>query len=313
MKYLIAATDNKYIEWQALVQIHNFKKYGLDKDLIYLIGYETKPSESMLKIAKHTGVRFYFYKDMRNARHYLPSICPHLIYQYLRSDYELIKQSSLRPINDRFMYLDPDVIFLKKPNFNQFLDNDTWYMSDTSSYLDTNYINSKGDDILDKMCEIVGIDKKLVEKNDKNAGGAQIIMKNPTDPRFWKKVEEDSVKLYDYMVTTAKKGEKYPIQSWTAEMWAILWNIWLSGNKTKIIKKMEFSWATDHKDRIDGKTIFHNAGVFDQKHLFNKTKYTNKYPFFDDFSFVDEKYGSHTYVQEIMEAKKTYPKELISG
>ena len=41
--------------------------------------------------------------------------------------------------------------------------------------------------------------------------------------------------------------ERFPIspgeiQFWTAEMWSLLWNLWLHGHKTEITKDLDFSW-----------------------------------------------------------------------
>ena len=51
------------------------------------------------------------------------------------------------------------------------------------------------------------------------------------------------------------------IQFWTAEMWSLLWNLWLYGNKTKITNELEFSWATDSIEIYNKRPILHMAGV----------------------------------------------------
>ena len=65
-----------------------------------------------------------------------------------------------------------------------------------------------------------------------------------------------------------------------------------------IDEDMNFSWATDNVIKYDKTNIFHNAGVFDQKDLFNKSKYNNNHPFDADFSYVDKGRGSIKYVEE---------------
>ena len=89
-------------------------------------------------------------------------------------------------------------------------------------------------------------------------------------------------------------------------MWAVLWNAWYFGYKTKIVKELDFVFATDEIDRLKETKILHNAGVTNQEYLFNKAKYTNRAPFNDDLSFVSDKYCSYRYVQEILETKKNY-------
>ena len=142
------------------------------------------------------------------------------------------------------------------------------------------------------MCMIADIDEELVIKNDNNAGGAQYLLKN-VDSSYWERVEFLSGQLYNYMKKTEKKyNPEHPIQSWTADMWAVLWVAWKRGHKTKIIKRFDFAWATDTINKWDERKMFHNAGVFNQEYLFNKTHYTNKHPFNDKFGYVENKYCS---------------------
>ena len=72
-----------------------------------------------------------------------------------------------------------------------------WYLSDTNSYLNYDYIQQKGNHVYEKMCEIIGIDKLIPKLMNSNSGGAQYIVKNTTY-EFWNKVELDSVNLYKY-------------------------------------------------------------------------------------------------------------------
>jgi len=76
--------------------------------------------------------------------------------------------------------------------------------------LDINYIKSKGEDVLDLMCEIVGIDKKLVETNELNAIGAQYIMKGISH-YFWERVERECEILFkDVSELNTKKKQEDP-------------------------------------------------------------------------------------------------------
>ena len=92
-------------------------------------------------------------------------------------------------------------------------------------------------------------------------------------------------------------------------MWALIWNAWRSGYTSKIVKSMDFLWATDTKTRYkENKTIsmYHNAGVTSNGKLFYKGAYTTKSPFFDNI-VVDNKYCSAFYVDEINSTKENYP------
>lgn len=93
-----------------------------------------------------------------------------------------------------------------------------------------------------------------------------------------------------------------PIQAWTADMWAVLWNLWLRGYKTSIDKELEFSWATSHIDLFSKTSIMHNAGVgADSKNLFFKGNFIMNNPFNIDFTYVSKDFCSIKYVEEIIE------------
>jgi hypothetical protein len=305
MKFVIALPDCDYYLWQMLVQINNFRKLGFEENTIYLIGKTSIQTSSTLLKIMNGGIRssFFIFNDLRINPRYSPSLKPYLMKCFIEQHPEIK--------NEVFFFTDPDVIFTKKIKFSDSeTNNNVWYMSDTQSYLNSTYIKSKGLELFKEMCKIVGIDEELVEKNDKNAGGAQIIVKNTTSD-FWKKVELDSENLYIHMIETSNKyNPKHPIQAWTAEMWATLWNAWLFGHETKIIKKMNFSWATDLINKWDESSIYHNAGaVVENGDYFLKSKYQRS-PFNLDLK-ITNKYCSFNYVKEIKETEKNFNKILF--
>ena len=305
MKFLIVLPEHNYYLWQMLVQMNNLKKFGYDNDTIYIVGRtrhaRSQNLENIIKKSR-TKCRFYTFRDDRKDFSYSPALTAHLLSKFFEKypDFQ----------TEKMFYMDPDVIFKKKIRFNDLEKNDIWHMSDTRSYINSAYIKSKGEKLFREMCEIVGIDPKVVEANDDNAGGAQIFMKNTT-PEFWKKVENDSIDLHKHMATTAKiYSPNAPIQAWTAEMWSLLWNAWLAGHKTKIVKRFDFCWATDRIDRWEKTNIYHNAGAVNgNDHLFIKTKY-QKSPFNQELECSDE-YCSTKYVEEIKETEKTFENILF--
>jgi len=107
-------------------------------------------------------------------------------------------------------------------------------------------------------------------------------------------------------VTEEIFNPQHPIQSWTADMWAVLWGAWKKGDTTKINDELSFSWATDSISKYDKHNLFHNAGVATQTDLFNKIAYQQT-PFNADFSHVSDKFCSYKYVEEIEETKINYP------
>ena len=133
------------------------------------------------------------------------------------------------------------------------------------------------------MLRIADIDEELVKTNQENSGGAQYLMKD-IGFEFWDEVEEDSENLYDtiFKMNNQKKKENpeyHELQIWCADMWAVLWNLWKRGRKTKIIKELDFSWACHTRQSFKDKAIFHNAGVVtDQNGEFQKGLYRSEKP-----------------------------------
>jgi hypothetical protein len=217
--------------------------------------------------------------------------------------------------NDVLFLHDSDIVFTKPVDFNSMIAGDSWYLSDTKFYINYDYIQQKGNDIYEKMCDIIGIDKLIPKLMNTNSGGAQYIVKNTTY-EFWDKVEKDSVKLYSYFCEVepnyVKKNEHdYPIQKWTAGMWSLLWNAWLAGHETIVDDRMGFGWVTNPYSDIEKYSILHNAGVVSDsnnihsyaKGLFYKGNYINELPYNKPL-IINEQYASYYYWNEICETAK---------
>jgi hypothetical protein len=269
------------------------------------------PSNEYIEFSNSVEAKTFWYEDKRIFKRYIPSIRPNALKQHLLHFPELK--------NECIFYHDADIIFRELPNFEKLCADNIWYLSDTNSYINADYIKTKGDTILDEMCSIVGIDKSAVEYINKDSGGAQYLLKG-VDTDFWAKVEGDCERLYSYMVDTIDhwatkfsqqsgldKSQYHPIQAWTADMWAVLWNIIKRGNTVKVVSELAFSWATDGMPTYNQKKIFHNAGVTDgdRNRLFYKGDFINKSPFETDLSFVDQNFASSAYVNEIKQYMKS--------
>jgi len=300
MKFLIATPDVERFLWQMLVQINSFEKMGYLNDLIYVVGKQPNVdiSENLKIIIENTKAEIYIYDDTRGRVNYTPTLRPHILKKFF------IENSDIS--NDWF-YTDPDVLFTQKIDFSKYLGDDKWYLSDTRSYIDSRYIKSKSEELFREMCNIVNVDPVEIENMDDSAGGAQYLMKG-IDYEFWNKVERDSELLYNHMVTTKHiYSPDHPIQAWTADMWAVLWNGKYFKNEISIADEFDFSWATDSITKWEEKKIFHNAGATDQSDFFVKNSYdTIKKVFSDDFSFVNENNITFNYVKEIMDTKSKY-------
>jgi hypothetical protein len=166
---------------------------------------------------------------------------------------------------------------MKDFNIDKFLEDDVHYLSDTNSYINADYFDSKVNqvlpdkleeyksrDILGELCAIIGIDRKIAEDNNLHSGGAQYLLKN-VDSYYWSKVMNDCILIRTYLGQVNREffaDENSGFQSWCADMWAVLWNLWLRNQETKVVPELNFAWASDSIEKLKTNTIFHNAGLF---------------------------------------------------
>lgn len=293
MLYISVQPDIPYFHWQIQVMLTNFREVGIDLDRCHVIFLHSSntPSEQGLKLMQQfPTARFFFYKDERVDRSYIPSIKPYGMYKHF-SKYNLVEQ---------FFYHDSDIIFREKINEDLFKNKDIWYMSDTISYIGYEYCLSKGEDQLSKMADIVSIPLDTIKDNQKSSGGAQYIMSGAT-AEYWKKVYEDSDKLYKFLDLKSKTEVEIPgtylIQKWCAEMWATLWNIWFFKHETQVNKELDFCFATAPISDYFKCKILHNAGVTqsDKDRMFFKGEFINKSPFEADLDYVNPNFCSYQY------------------
>jgi hypothetical protein len=306
LQYLSVQPCTIYYLWQIDVMLNNFIEVGINQsDIHILFSYENeidiKTQYLFFKLEKkYLDVNFYFYKDNRINKNYVSSIRPNILYQFYK-DYPKFSKKNV-------FYHDCDIVFTKNVNFNKFCYDDIWYLSDTNSYINADYIKSKGYGVYDKMCEIIEIDKSIPETQNFDSGGAQYILKN-VDCEFWKIVESDSERLFtiinDYNNQIKKENPKYhELQIWCADMWALLWNAWKFGHKTKVVTEMNFCWATSAINEWNNNPIFHNAGVVSNNDgMFCKSDYQDKLPYNLDLSILNKSYCSYNYAKIV---KKNY-------
>ena len=306
LRYICVQPRLLYYAWQVEVMINNFLKQGINPNNIdILVAWNPNDltstpenTEAWNKLASHYNqVRFFFYQDTRQQPiYYISSVRPNILKQHFKAHPQLESEA--------IFYHDCDIVFTQTPNWNRFLNDKIWYLSNTNSYINYDYIASKGLDIYNKMCEIVKIDPAIPRLMNSNSGGAQYLMKN-INWIFWEKVERDSEKLFKEIteLNIQKKASNpnyHELQIWCADMWAVLWNGWLDWNETKVVPEMDFSWATDPKHRWEETTIFHNAGVTGTGKHFYKGIYQNQLPYNIEDTF-DEQFCSKLYFNEIKE------------
>jgi hypothetical protein len=306
MKWISSQPATIYYAWQVEVYINNFIEKGIspaDIHVLFSVDGEI-PKEIQLLQKHYPHIAFFFYPDTRWNKQYIPSIYFNAVKQHFKAFPELE--------NETIMFHDSDTLLVKPFEMTwELLGDKIWYFSDTKSYINYDYIQQKGDSVYKGMCEIVGIDPLIPKICNSQSGGAQHLIKNSTY-KFWEKVEMDSINLYRWFceqepLYVKKHDNDYPIQKWTAGMWSLLWNSWLFGNEVKINDKLNFCWATDKIEWMEGKQFLHNAGVTGTtQNLFYKGEYTNTLPYNRTMEITQENCSWH-YLQAIKKVEKISP------
>lgn len=343
--YIACQPDDLYFCWQLETQIWNFRKHGISDKLRYLMFL---PSDRLLQgwnpkakelVEKYPEVQFFWYEDKEdilvNYIHpyqYIPLLRPYCLAMHFKEHPELEEKT--------IFYLDADVIFTKYPDFvDKYKDDDICYLSDTKGYIAASYWNSKENDVkegllekykeydpLEKISSAVGINRAVCEMNENGSGGAQYLLKG-IDYNFWLDVFRGCLNVrgmlsYHIPGSVNKlffESEEKGFQSWAADMWAVLWNLWKRGKITECPSEMNFVWATSPIEQLEGSYIMHNAGATGQPFivdgkphvLFYKSgrnlQYVNnrKTPFEDyEHLLVSPEYCSAVYCDAIEYAKE---------
>jgi hypothetical protein len=312
--FVTAQPDVPYFIWQIKLYVHNFIEKGIDPSQIHvvlgLVNNVQNPSEESLKL-KDFGINVHHFTDFRRKKHYIPSIKPYLISNWLKTNENYGKL---------FFLHDADIIFKELPNFESLLNDDICYLSDTVGYIGYDYIidccrryerqhpTSEENQLINEMASVIGVDVDVIKENRDNAGGGQYLIKN-TNSEMWDKIYRDSILLYDQMLDYQRRFPISPgeIQFWTSEMWSLLWNLWLYDHKTIITKELDFSWATDNLDIYEQRPILHMAGVTDdlKNTKFYKGDYINVDPIEklketpNHFDYVDPNSSTIKYIENM--------------
>ena len=318
--FVSAQPDVLYFHWQTELYVNNFILKGINPKNIHVIFGLPEGQEELSERAsqlKSTGVNVHHFKDDRILKHYIPSIKPYLIKKWLEKD---SKHGKL------FFLHDSDIVFRELPDFDNLVDNEDNYVSDTKGYIGLDYIKSceqkyknkypqlNETPIIDLMSEIVGVNKFILEQNNQHVGGAQYLLKNQ-EVDIWDKIYHDSNKLYFKLLEFQKKHplDDGHLQVWTAEMWSLLWNQWLYGYRTKVSDSLSFSWGSDDVKKYEQKYILHMAGVTEDKndHKFYKGNFIEIDPIeklrdnINYFDYIDTESATIKYI-DIM---KSYVKK----
>ena len=273
--YVSAQPTDKYFVWQVAMWLESLERIG-EVDKAHVILYTPKnryiPRQWGELNKLYPTASFAIYEDSSIESLlpvYIPILRPTILEKYFKERPDLYDKAVL--------YLDSDIVFTKKPNLDKYLDDDVCYLSDTNSYINSDYIIGKERDVLPErkeffqqvdvlqnMCKIVGISKRLPIKYNKHSGGAQYLLKN-IDAAFWAKVRKDTMAIRLYLMNDINKkffeNEDKGYQSWCADMWGVLYNIWWHGMDTRVVPEMDFAWSTDRIEKLEQVSILHNAGI----------------------------------------------------
>ena len=305
LRFVCAQPAIPYYTWQVEVMLNNFIDIGINLNNVDIVCQKEGGviSNAWSALANKYPARFLFYDDTRKTKHYISSIRPNILKQHWQRFPELK--------DEVIFYHDCDIIFTKLPSSwitDDMLKDNHWYGSNTNSYISHSYIASKGEDILDKMCEITSINKRVIVDNEENCIGAQYLIKNVTS-EYWERVESDSEQLYKQItdinnIKKAENPEYHELQIWTADMWAVLWGAGRLGFETKVHENFDFCWGTSNIDSFSKCNIYHNAGVVNSENgLFFKGNYIQTLPYSLSLDIKSEK-ASKKYYELIQEVGK---------
>ena len=328
---ITAQPDDQYFIWQNHLYIESCLNQGFTQDQIQILLYKPKNRQfnnNWNKLKEiYPDINIFLYEDKGVQQFlgvYIPILRPHILWQHFEV-YPELKDKTI-------IYTDSDILWLDTLNINHLLLDNINYVSDASSYLNYSYFENKykqvipeklekakSVDFLKEVCNIVGVDKKIVIDNNNNTGGVQYILKN-IDADFWKKVETDVLKIRLYLQQVNKiyfKNENDGIQSWCSDLWAVQFNLWYRNLETKVVKELDFAWATEPIEKLNSCTIYHNAGVTgkymnDIPYFYKGAYHTGQNPLLDEHLEIvinneqSKKHCTWYYTNKLLELKNKY-------
>jgi len=275
LKFVTTCPTDTYFSWQVHLWLESLKAIGYSNKAVVLLfsplGRKTNPTWEKVH-ALYPEAEFHTYIDDGTVAPFISTYIPILRLYSMKKYCEEFPEIS----NHAVFYCDSDIFFTERFNIDHLLNDEIVYLSDTNSYINATYFDSKIKDllpekledykkidVLDEAAKIVGINRQVCEKNNLHSGGTQYLLKN-TNADFWETIFKKCIPLLSYLRDVNRQyfaNENKGFQSWTADMWLVLWEIWRRGQETKIVKEMEFSWGSDNIEKLNKCPIYHNAGI----------------------------------------------------
>ena len=284
LNIISAVPDDQRFIWEVKVFLSNLRSHDYSKLARILVyknpGNKGKNDKLWEELeSSFPESKFFFYQDKDN----LINLINIFNYIPLLRLYVLKKHFEEYDLSEAIFYCDSDIIFHKKLDFEQFLQDDINYLSwtgspdRTSNYIWSEYLDSKEKDVLPKklesfrkrdilneMGELCGISRKVIVDNKLNTGGAQYLLKG-IDSQFWDDCLNSCMNIRYFLNREINpeffESENTGYQSWCADMWAVLYNLWKRNKITSCPKELDFAWATDELSVLENTYILHNAGV----------------------------------------------------
>lgn len=327
--------SDTYFLWETHLWLESLRKIGRsDKALSLVYSNDDKPYNKQWDrlIELYPEAKFDFITDEDRIGYslvgmYIPIIRPYSLLKYWKKNPDME--------NKVLFYCDNDVVFNERFNIDKYLEDDICYVSDTTSYLNSDYFDGKAKDVLphrleafqkidvlDGMSKLFNLTRETPVKNKMHTGGAQYILKD-IDYTFWENVITGCIRVRQYLQNINRQyfeSEDKGFQSWCADMVSVIYTLWNRNREVKIVPEMDFAWSSDPIEKLSKVGIFHNAGIVNEFQgdipVFYKGKYHAglnplKDPYLD-FLSTNEKNktlcNSH-YVECLQEIKQKYGQE----
>lgn len=279
---IIAVSDDLQCTWQIRLFLESLKEHRF-KYPVHILIFKPLDRKEWIKdwepIEKeYQNIEFFRYEDDGSVlpilRNYHTIHRAFSLREHLKDHPELEKHALL--------YLDMDVVLTKELDLDDLLEDDISYGADINSYNNWTYFRGKEsrvrpekleqyktEDPLKQIWNKVGIDEELIKENDNNCAGVHYLIKGTT-PEFWDGILNNCIPLikdferYNQLFIegkTAIERKNNGWQSFCLDIWLTLWQTWKEGRKTKIDNRFNFTWSTDHYNKISETYWVHNAGI----------------------------------------------------
>jgi hypothetical protein len=300
MKYICAQPAINYYAWQIEVMLNNFIEVGIPLQDVHIVcGIRGKMPEAWRRLRnRFHHADFFFYEDDRFKSAYHSNVRAHILSKHWRENPELEREN--------VFYHDCDIVFTGRIDFSAWeADDVVCHVSDTVFYTGAQSILACGTGYLELMTAIVGVDPQWVLDHEKDSGGAQYFLKK-IPASYWEKVYWDCEHLYRAVsakLAMDKQARAVPIGF--ADMWAVLWNLWVYEKEVRVSKNLSFSWANSPIEAWDQNLIHHNAGVAKEgRGLFYKAAYEMRLPYDIELAHFSNNYCSYKYVESILKTAR---------